>query len=250
MGRTQQRVARKLRALDPLADLRRRLGRGPTRITAPGKIRTVVRAWWRDHALADHPATVGKRIAFALIEQRLVEHKLAGISILQDQLGEHLRSTDIVGFARLFATGHLADWPIVDAFCAKVLATLLERDAGRPDVIYALAQWRSADTAWQRSAACVAFGSLAPRGDAVEPGLSEAILAICASIVWSVDEIDQRAVGWILRELSRAEPDRVEGFFIRYARFMSKACARLAVARYSPARRGALLAHHKNATTI
>ena len=76
------------------------------------------------------------------------------------------------------------------------------------------------------------------------------IFAICASVVWSIDPIDQQSVAVLLRELSRWSPDRVEEFFIRYCRFMSKACARTTVSRYSPARRGELLAHHKRATTI
>src|SRR5512138_1741156 len=54
------------------------------------KVKSCVRAWWAEHALDTVPTNVGKRVAIALIEQSMVEEKLAGIMVLQD-LGTHLR---------------------------------------------------------------------------------------------------------------------------------------------------------------
>jgi 3-methyladenine DNA glycosylase AlkD len=239
----------KVRApLDPVADLRRRLAR--SRGAPMGKVRSTVRAWWGDHGFADHPAAVGKRIALALIEQRMTRDKLAGIVVLQEILGDQLRVSDLPAFAQLFANGHLADWTVTDWFCMKVLATLLARDAGRAEVARALARWRDADTTWQRRAACISFVKLAPDGDRALPGLVELVLSVCARVVWSHERFDQTAVGWVLRELSRGAPDRVEVFFRKHAQLMSKECARHVVAKYPAAQRTALLAHHKRATTI
>jgi 3-methyladenine DNA glycosylase AlkD len=214
------------------------------------KVRTCVRGWWKDHGFGAHPAVVGKRVALCMIEQPTTVDKLAGILVLQELLGDQLRAADVPAFARLFADGHLGDGHVVDRFCVKVLATLLDREPGRPDVIRALAQWRMADTIWQRRAACVSFAKLAPRGDTEVAGLTATILTVCATVVWSHERFDQTAVGWVLRELSRAEPLRVERFFRRYARLMSTECARHAVARFPPAERAELLAHHKRATTL
>lgn len=252
---------------DPVADLQRRLARAANskarafwsrylrgtarfRGVPMAKIRGCVRAWWTDHELADHGAAAGKRIALVLIEQPMTEDKLAGILVLQDQLGDALRASDLPSFARLFATGHLADWNIVDWFCVKVLTTLLAREAGRAEVARALSQWRSAETVWQRRAACVAFTKLAPRGEAALPGLTGLILTVCATVVWSPDRFDQTAVGWVLRELGRAEPARVEAFFRRHARFMSRDCVRYVVEKLPAAKRTELLAHHKRVTTF
>jgi 3-methyladenine DNA glycosylase AlkD len=254
-------------ARDPVADLKRRLARASTdrarvfwtrylRGTAkfrgvpmPG-VRTCVHTWWRDHGLDQHPATVGKRIAMVLIAQPMTEDKLAGILVLQELLGDQLRATDLPAFAELFASGQLADWNVVDWFCVKVLGRLLEREPGRPEVIRQLVLWRHAETIWQRRAACVAFTGLAARGDDACDGLTTAILTVCATVVWSLERFDQTAVGWVLRELARAEPARVEVFFRKFARLMSKECARHAVAKLPVARRTELLAHHKRATTI
>ena len=237
--------------LDPVADLKRRLARS---VTEPGprlrKVRKILHAWWRDHGFAEHPATVGKRIALALIAQRKTEDKFAGILLLQEILGDQLRVTDLPAFAELFDAGHLAEWNVVDWFCERVLVTMLAREAGRAEVAHQIAAWRDADTTWQRRAACISFVELAPEGDPALPGLVTLVLSTCATVVWSHERPNQAAVGWVLRELSRADAPRVEAFFRRNARLMSKECARYAVAKYPAAQRTALLAHHKRATKL
>jgi len=236
--------------MDPVADLKVRLARERgTESVQITKVRTCVRTWWNDHGLGEHPAAVGKRVALALIEQPLIEAKLAGILVLQD-LGSQLRSSDLTAFARLFASGHLADGNVVDWFIMRVLVTLLDRPPGRRDVARALAQWRGAETIWQRRAACLAFIKLAPGGDRALPGLTDHVLAICGTVVWSHERYDQTAVGCVLRELARAEPVRVEAFFRRHALLMSKECARHAVAKLPAPLRTELLAHHKRATSL
>jgi 3-methyladenine DNA glycosylase AlkD len=234
--------------LDPLADLKRKLAR--IRGAPIAKVRACVRTWWVDHDFDKCPASIGKRIAIAMIEQRLIEDKLAGIAILEDLLGDQLRVTDLTAFARLFEDGHLADPVVVDWFTAKVLVKLLDRSAGRADVAKQIAAWRDAETVWQRRAACLAFVKLAPNGDAIMHGFVELALRICATVVWSPERFDQTAVGWLLRELSRGNPSRVESFFRRHARFMTKECARHAVSKLAVDQRATLLAHHKRATSI
>ena len=249
----QERVTRKLRALDPVLDLQRRLAKEGLPASF-AKVRRITRAWWKHHGFDDQIATAGtaeggERIGIILIAQRLAESKRAGIIVLGELVGDQLHGLDLGALGSLLHDGHLAQPALVEAFAVRVLGKLLVRDDTRARVIYDLAQWRHAEKPWQRHAMCLAFLELAPRASTIA-GLLEMILAICASVVWSIDPIDQSAVASILRELSTSEPDRVEAFFIRYARFMSKACARTAISRYSRARRSELLAHHKRATTI
>ncbi len=227
-------------SLDPVADLERRLARR-------GQVRAAVHRWWNDHGLADHPAQVGKRIALALIERRRPDAKRAGMLVLRDLLADHLATSDLAAFERLFAAGHLADDDLVDAFATEVLGALVQRVPGRGEVVRALAEWRTADTAWQRRAACLALAQLAPHGNA---HVTRHVFAVCAAVVWSHERADQTAVGMLLRELSRAEPARVEVFFRRHARLMSRACARHAIERLAAPLQRQLLAHHKRTTTI
>jgi 3-methyladenine DNA glycosylase AlkD len=59
---------------------------------------------------------------------------------------------------------------------------------------------------------------------------------VCSTVLWSAERVDQTAVGWLLRELSRAEPTRVEAFVRRHARFMSRECIHQAVENLTAAR--------------
>lgn len=232
-------------ALDPVADLRRRLARRP----APAPRACVLR-WWADHGLGEHPAAVGMRIALALLEHHRVDARQAGIIVLHELLIDHLRASDLTAFEALFARGGLADATLVDWFGIKVLGTMLHRVSGRSEVARGLAAWRTAESMWQRRAACVAFTALAPQGDAALPGLAQQIFALCSAVVWSPERVDQTGVGWLLRELSRAEPTRVEAFVRRHARFMSRECVRQAVEKLPAARQRDLIAHWKRATTL
>jgi hypothetical protein len=169
-------VAKARSLLDPVADLKRRLGRGRS-------ARAVVHRWWDEHGLAAHPAAIGKRVALVLLAQRAAEHQRAGMIVFEQLLADHLRASDLPAFARLFERGHLADWELVDRFAIEVLGTLLHRVRGRAEVARALASWRTAETAWQRRAACVAFTALAPQGDAALAGLSQLVFTICSSVL-------------------------------------------------------------------
>ena len=229
---------------DPVADLKRRLR---ARDQSIKDVRACVRGWWIDHDFNKYPGTVTKRIALTLIEQRLPEHKVAGITVLHELLGDQLRVTDVAGFARLFDDGHLSDNVVVDYFTSKVLVALLARSAGRNDVARQLAAWRHADTIWQRRAACLAFLSLAPECDAAILALA---IEICATVVWSHERFDQTAVALLLRELSLAHPARIESFVRKHAQLMSKECARKSTSKLPVSTRSALLAHHKRATTL
>lgn len=237
-------------ALDPVADLGKRLARSARAVAEPATLRTLVTRWWNEQGLAEHPPAVGKRIACALLEQPRSDCKHAGVVVLVELLAEHLRMSDLPAFERLFAAGALTDGSVVDWFAVKVLGTMLLRVRGRAEVARALASWRNAESIWQRRAACVAFTVVAPQGDAALPGLAQQIFTLCSAVVWSTDRLDQTAVGWLLRELSRAEPTRVEAFFRRHARFMSRECARQAIERLPAARHKDLLAHWKRATTL
>jgi hypothetical protein len=231
--------------IDPVADLKRRLT-----VTPAARHRACIHTWWGEHGFRLHPAVVGKRVAVALIEQQPIEAKQAGIVVLGELLGPQLRAADLPAFGRLFGDGHLAEPVLVDRFIFKVLVTLVDRTAGRREVARGLGQWRTAETLWQRRAACLAFVKIAPRGEGALAGLTEIILTTCATVVWSHERGDQTAVGWVLRELSRAEPERVEQFFRRHALLMSRECARFAVVHLPPDLRTELLAHHKRVTSL
>jgi 3-methyladenine DNA glycosylase AlkD len=152
-------------------------------------------------------------LALDLIREPIAEDKLAGILILAEHVVPEGSPTGVSLLPRmvpLFDDGHIADWNTCDWFCVKFMHRLLVRDG--PDLAPAIASWSDAATLWQRRAALVSFVYLAPRGDENWPGLVEMLLRTCATNVKDPQRFSQTGVGWLLRELSKADPRQVEEF--------------------------------------
>jgi 3-methyladenine DNA glycosylase AlkD len=111
-----------------------------------------------------------------------------------------------------FDRGHVDDWSTCDWYCVKVLGRFVERGEDRRERAEAIAAWRVAPTLWQRRAAVVSFVNLAPRGERFFEGFPDLLLAVCLANVADPARFSQTSAGWLLRELSRAEPDRVQAF--------------------------------------
>ena len=215
---------------DPTADLKKRARRA-----RGAELRTIARAWWREHELERVPVASCRRIAVSLID----DAPALAIAVLQ-LVGEQLRVADLPVLARVVEP---EPRPIV-----RLLVVMLARDDGRAELAHAIGGWRDAPASAQRCAACLALASLGPRGEDAFAGFTTLALSVCATVVWSHVPDDQAAVGALLGKLAPAAPLRVDGFVRRYARLMSRPCVRAAVAKL--AARDELLALHRRATSI
>jgi 3-methyladenine DNA glycosylase AlkD len=75
----------------------------------------------------------------------------------------------------------------------------------------AVAEWRTAERLWQRRASAVAFVGLASQPEPY-PGFRDLLFAVCSANAADPTRWSQTSVGWLLRELSDADPRRVEAF--------------------------------------
>jgi len=168
-------------------------------------IRAEVDAWVPDDGRVE--------LALELLRQPLAEDKLAGILVLAEHVvpsGSPPGAVLLPPLGELFEVGHVADWNTCDWLCVKVLHGLLVREG--QDLAEEVAAWRTARTLWQRRAAGVALVKLAPAGDANWAGFVDLALGICSMNAQDPARFAQTSVGWLLRELSRAAPERVATF--------------------------------------
>jgi 3-methyladenine DNA glycosylase AlkD len=194
-------------------------------------VREVVHAVWSDRGLDDRPREEQFEIVLVLFAQRYAEDKLAAILVLGERLIDDLTAADVPLLAEPFARGHIADWSTCDWYCMKVLARLLERAADAGAAADAIAAWKSAPGLWQRRAAAISFVTLARHGNARLPNLTTLILDVCSANVRDQARFSQTSVGWVLRELSRADPDAVTAFVDEHAAEMSAEARRMATAK-------------------
>ncbi|HEX2090218.1 MAG TPA: DNA alkylation repair protein [Actinomycetota bacterium] len=192
-------------------------------------IRQIVHEVWAERELDRLPLQERIEVALRQFEQRHAEDKLAGVLMLGELLLNDLTTEHVTDLARPFEK-HICDWGTCDWYCVKVLGRFVETDDRRTRA-QLIAEWRHAEPFWQRRAAAVAFVNLAPRGDAFFRGFTSLLLTVCAANVKDAARFSQTGVGWLLRELSRAEPERVRAFVDEHEAEMSKEALKAATAR-------------------
>jgi len=177
-------------------------------------------------------------VALALLRRPVAEDKLAGILIFQELLlpaeVTDWRS-DLAALELVFDEGHIWDWNTCDWLCVRVLGPLVDRN-GEP-CARVIASWTDAPGLWRRRAGVVAFVNLAARGDDFFEGFVDLLLDAGAANTRDPKRFSQTSVGWVLRELSDAEPARVFEFVDGHREQMSKEAIRMAAARLSDQQR-------------
>jgi 3-methyladenine DNA glycosylase AlkD len=200
-----------------------------------GDVRTAVHAWIEAAGFSEQLAPSEQvDLALSLLREALAEDKIAGILYLQEVLlprGAIDWPADLPRFARLYDEGHIADWNTCDWFCVKLLGPLAQREGEA--CALAIAAWREAKNLWRHRASAVAFVNLAKKGDANFGGFTDMLLESCATLVAREDRFAQTGAGWVLRELSRAEPERVAAFVEAHRGELSREAFERAIGRLS-----------------
>lgn len=194
-------------------------------------VRHVVGELWESHGLGAVPVDRVVDLALLCMRRGPTEDKLAGVLLLAERALGDLRMSHVDRLAEPLADGSLGDWNSCDWYCVKVLGPFVTAGDDVEVRARAVAAWRSADQLWQRRAAAVAFVNLAPLGDEVFTGFVDMLLEVCATNVADPTRWSQTSVGWLLRELSKTEPDRVRAFVEQHADQLSPEARKSATAK-------------------
>ncbi len=170
-------------------------------------------------------------LALAQFAQPYCEDKLAGVLALTERLLDHLTIEHVPKLAQPFELGHIEDWSTCDWYCVKVVGRFVANGCDRRQRAEAIADWRHAEAMWQRRAAAVSFVNLAPGGEQFFSGFTDLLLRVCARNVEDPTRFSQTSVGWLLRELSKARPEAVQGFVSAHRESMSTEALKAATAR-------------------
>lgn len=207
-------------------------------------IRTAVHTWHSETAsLWSTPQL--RALAIGLIREEKAEDKLAGILLIQEILLPAAAvpwKTELRRWARLFDDGSIADWNTCDWFCVRVLGPLAGSEG--EECARAVAAWSRARNRWRRRAGGVAFVNLAPAGEANFAGFTSMLLDACANTVTDPHRFAQTGTGWVLRELSKADPAAVTAFVSDHIADLSREALRMSVARLGENDRRRLLTAH------
>lgn len=198
-----------------------------------GDVRNSVNALVEEMNIKAPHTSIETRLAMyeECCKSRYTEEKLAGFLLLAEHSLSELRDDDVEQLGRPLASGDVADWNSCDWLCVKVIGPFINAsgDAGHFQTrAEKVAEWRFADALWQRRAAAVSFVYLASKNPEPYQGFRDLLIKISAANVKDPARFSQTSVGWLLRELSVVEPERVKEFVASHKDSMSEEAAKSA----------------------
>jgi 3-methyladenine DNA glycosylase AlkD len=127
----------------------------------------------------------------------------------------------------------LSNWAEADGLCGNVLAPLLEKE---PGLVQRLKAWTRSRNRWRRRAAAVALVPAVRRGEH-----HEFAYGICDRLAEDRDDLVEKAVGWLLKEISRTQPQAVTDYLQANGHVLSRTTIRYAAEKLpAPLRKRAL----------
>jgi 3-methyladenine DNA glycosylase AlkD len=178
---------------------------------------------------------VGDAMDFAdvLIVDRYLEAKSVGIEVVARYRRDF--SPDLLGrWKRWLAGNHSANWATTDTMCGMLIGPLLVKF---PEHAGEMRAWSKNRNMWVRRASIVALLPLVRARREVD-----LVYEIAKRLHPDPNDLIHKAVGWVLREAGKIDPDRLERYLRANVGVIPRTTFRYAIERFSAARRRALLA--------
>jgi 3-methyladenine DNA glycosylase AlkD len=169
--------------------------------------------------------------ALALLESPFHEARLLALLVLIETFrqGDEETRTKVYE-AYLANTARINGWDLVDVSAEHIVGAYLQgRDRG---VLVRLARSR---LIWDRRIAILATHHFIRRGEVKET------FKIARILLQDDEDLIQKAVGWMLREVGKRDRQAEEAFLARHYRKMPRTMLRYAIERFEPTRRRAYL---------
>ena len=173
----------------------------------------------------------GLEVALPLVKSGWHEARAVGLMLLVKlyQRGDEKTQQRIYDFY-LKNTRFINNWDLVDMSAEHVVgAWLVDKPAQRKSVLTRLAQ---SELLWERRIAILATFHYIKQGDYAET------LRIAKLLLKDEEDLIQKAVGWMLREVGkRIDEDKEESFLKRHYRKMPRTMLRYAIERFAESKR-------------
>jgi 3-methyladenine DNA glycosylase AlkD len=162
--------------------------------------------------------------AVALWREPVFERRAAAVEILRIA-GRHLRASDLATVETLIRDART--WALVDSLAGDVAGGIALRD---PSSWPRIDAWAADEDFWVRRSALLA---LLPGIRAGQPGLDR-FERYAALMLAEKEFFIRKAIGWVLREISKRDPRWAAGWTARHATVISGVTFREAVRRLPP----------------
>ena len=164
-------------------------------------LRAVARAFLADHPEIDHDALLA--LVRALWLRPVHDLKAVAVALLERRTGD-LVIGDLDLVEDLLRRSHT--WALVDWLCTKVAAPLVEREPETAAAV--LDRWSREEDFWVRRASMLAQLPALRAGG----GDFELFASFASRMVGEKEFFIRKAIGWVLRDVSKKRPDLAFAF--------------------------------------
>jgi 3-methyladenine DNA glycosylase AlkD len=165
------------------------------------QIRRTARRHIRDLAVEKLP-----QIIDLFWKEEVFDFRLAAIEIMEKYSAKGDKSVALQMISDMI--DDIDTWALTDPLCIVCLGTLLIRDWSIEKTI---ASWRKSENFWRRRATVLPYQHLSKKGFH-KPAYTDKILRALKPHLSDKEFFVGKAVGWVLRELSKREPEIVRGY--------------------------------------
>jgi 3-methyladenine DNA glycosylase AlkD len=173
-------------------------------------LRAVARAFLESHPEIDREILVG--LVYALWLRPVYDLKAVAVALLERRTGD-LITGDLDLVADLLRRSHT--WALVDWLCTKVAAPLVEREPLMAAAV--LEGWSLDEDFWVRRASMLAQLPALRAGG----GDFELFASFASRMVGEKEFFIRKAIGWVLRDISKKRPDLTYGFLFEHVNEVS-----------------------------
>jgi 3-methyladenine DNA glycosylase AlkD len=199
-------------------------------------MRQAVRAVKQEHAGIDRRALV--EVVTILWSRPVFERRMMAVLLLE-AFEPLLRPADMKLLERLIRASKT--WAFVDELAIAITGPLVERS---PELLRTLDRWAEDDDFWLRRSAMLALLRPLRRGG----GDFRRFARYAEAMLDEREFFIRKAIGWVLRETGKRQPDAVYTWLRPRAARASGITVREAVKYLSSSQRDAVLAAHQSAT--
>jgi 3-methyladenine DNA glycosylase AlkD len=179
-------------------------------------LRDELRSWYKVENIAVMAPEEKLDLGLAFFDEEYAEDKLAGVLFLEEYLPRDFDWRSLLNrFEELFVRELIFDWNLCDWFCIRVLGPMIRE--GGITCARAVASWSKAEYLWQARASVVAFVILMK-----EHRFAPVVIRACTDLIKREERFAKTGVGWVLRELSKSDRQRVVQFIDRHKAWFTK----------------------------
>ncbi len=182
-----------------------------------GEVRKIANQAYREIEPKD------KAHIFKLCEELLADEKqetLLVASVWAEKTKKEWTSADFKTFEK-WVKKYVTNWASCDTMCPTLISPLLQM---YPKLIPSIRPWRKSTNRWLRRAAAVGLIRQAQAGERLPE-----IFAMAKELLEDDDDLVQKAYGWMLKEASNTEEEKVFEFVMKHKAKMPRTALRYAI---------------------